>query len=174
MFPGYLWIEAVEWSETHRKWFIAPRYVSFEKYDEKLTEHRGANLLMIASEDFRNIELVWIEFDAVDVSHRDENRRRLLEDTGYKMMSDLNTAQLRGMSVKQENIKKHLQWSDLGFSSLAFVPNTNDSWLVGIRTNENNKQHMYSELTVFDVQGRVYLQSERAPLPHKYEGLVVL
>jgi len=112
LFPGYLWIEAIEWSDIHRKWFIAPRYVSFEKYDEKLTEHRGANLLMIATEDFSDIELVWIDFDAA-VENRNENRRTLLDDTDYRMMSDLSPGQLRGMRVKQQNIKRYLQHSDM-------------------------------------------------------------
>merc|ERR1712228_649149 len=174
LFPGYLWIEAIEWSAFHKKWFIAPRYVSFEKYDSILTENRGCNLLIIASEDFSDIDLVWIGFKQ---SYKVKNvmdrmdYRNLLQ---YKSMNDLSAEQLRSMSVKQENMKSQLQHSNKGFSSIRFLPNTNDSMIVGVRTQERNKEVVNSFLSVFDIDGNVYLQSKKIPGRRKYEGLVVL
>eukprot|EP01084_Bolivina_argentea_P188680 324733_1 len=176
LFPGYLWIEAIEWSQIHRKWFIAPRYVSFDKYDSKLTENKGCNLLIVASEDFEWIELVWIKFKGI--KKRKEKERKLLNDmmdnSGYKSVNDLSGGELRSMSLKQENMKIYLQHSSKGFSSIRFLPNTNDTVIIGIRTQENDKEVINSYLSIFDIDGNVYLESKRIPLKKKYEGLVVL
>jgi len=176
LFPGYLWIEAIEWSTIHRKWFIVPRYVSFNKYDSVLTEERGCNLLIIASEDFTEIQLVWIRFKnkQKNILNRMDANRNLLMDNGYRSVNDLSAEELISMSVKQENMKTYLQHSNKGFSSIRFLPNTNDTMLVGIRTQESNKEVVNSSLSVFDIEGNVYLQSKKIPGRKKYEGIVVL
>ena len=180
LFPGYLWIEAIEWSNIHRKWFIVPRYVSFEKYDSILTESRGCNLLIIASEDFSDIELVWIRFEKGhkkvknDVVDRIDRNLLMVQRNGYKSLSDLSAEELRSMSVKQENMKTDMQYSNKGFSSIRFLPNTNDTIIVGVRTQERDTEVVNSFLSVFDIDGNVYLQSKKIPGRKKYEGLVVL
>lgn len=55
--PGYVVHEAIEWSSEHRQWFILPRRVSTEAYNDMLDEQRGSNKLVIASEDFSSIEV---------------------------------------------------------------------------------------------------------------------
>lgn len=56
-YPGYVVHEAIEWSSAHRQWFILPRRVSTEAYNDMLDEKRGSNKLVIASEDFSSIEV---------------------------------------------------------------------------------------------------------------------
>lgn len=48
--------EAIMFDEIHRKWVVLPRRVSSEKYDEKLDERRGSNLVMVLDEDFTRVE----------------------------------------------------------------------------------------------------------------------
>lgn len=54
--PGYMIHEAIRFDEVGRKWVVLPRRVSSEKYDEKLDEKRGSNLVMILDEDFTKVE----------------------------------------------------------------------------------------------------------------------
>jgi soluble calcium-activated nucleotidase 1 len=53
--PGYLLHEAVLWSPHHRKWFVFPRRVSKEKYDDVSDERRGSNMIIMASHDFKEV-----------------------------------------------------------------------------------------------------------------------
>jgi soluble calcium-activated nucleotidase 1 len=57
MFPGYMIQEAVNWSDVHKKWFFLPRRVSAEEYDDVKDEKMGSNTIIIANEDFSEIEL---------------------------------------------------------------------------------------------------------------------
>ena len=93
---------------------------------------------------------------------------------GYKSMQDLNSAQLRSMSVKQENMKINMLSSDKGFSSMRFLPNTNDTMIVALRTSESEQEVVNSYLSVIDIDGNVYLESKKIPLRKKYEGIVIL
>jgi soluble calcium-activated nucleotidase 1 len=54
-YPGYMIHEAVEWSQHHKKWFILPRRVSTEAYDEIKDESMGSNTVLIVSEDFSDV-----------------------------------------------------------------------------------------------------------------------
>lgn len=56
-YPGYVVHEAIEWSAVHRQWFILPRRVSTQAYNDMEDERRGSNKLVIASEDFSSIEV---------------------------------------------------------------------------------------------------------------------
>ncbi|RHY03321.1 hypothetical protein DYB25_011156 [Aphanomyces astaci] len=56
-YPGYVIHEAIEWSAVHRQWFVLPRRVSTEVYDDVADEKRGSNLLIVASEDFTHVEV---------------------------------------------------------------------------------------------------------------------
>jgi len=59
-YPGYLVHEAVGWSEQMKKWVFLPRRVSTEAYEEKLDELKGANIALVADEDFGNIKKVTV------------------------------------------------------------------------------------------------------------------
>lgn len=56
--PGYMIHEAVRWSSTLLRWVILPRRVSHEPYDELMDERRGANIILLASEDFSAIRVI--------------------------------------------------------------------------------------------------------------------
>jgi hypothetical protein len=54
-YPGYLLHETIVWSPHNRKWFVLPRRMSKEVYEEKLDEKKGANTIIMASHDFTDI-----------------------------------------------------------------------------------------------------------------------
>ena len=56
-YPGYLIHEAIMWSDFMRKWVVLPRRVSNQPYDEVEDERRGSNLVLLASENFKKIEI---------------------------------------------------------------------------------------------------------------------
>lgn len=55
--PGYVIHEAATWSDAKRKWVFLPRRVSALPYDEELDEKMGSNKVVIASENFDQIEV---------------------------------------------------------------------------------------------------------------------
>ncbi|KAL6064806.1 Soluble calcium-activated nucleotidase 1 [Balamuthia mandrillaris] len=58
-YPGYLSHEAVEWHPGLRKWLFLPRKASENiSYDEATDERMATNLLLMASEDFSQVESV--------------------------------------------------------------------------------------------------------------------
>ncbi|XP_063687504.1 soluble calcium-activated nucleotidase 1-like isoform X2 [Bolinopsis microptera] len=59
-YPGYIYYEAVCWSAIHEKWFFLPRRVSPDKYDDKKDEQLGSNILLVADELFKDIEIRYI------------------------------------------------------------------------------------------------------------------
>ncbi|TMW69402.1 hypothetical protein Poli38472_001558 [Pythium oligandrum] len=125
-YPGYVVHEAIEWSSVHRKWFILPRRVSKEAYNDELDERRGSNKLVIASEDFSSIEVLEVG----------------------------KITPLRG------------------FSSFKFVPRSDDSVIVAIKSVEiEAEQSQTSFLTVFDIRGNVLLEETELPGGHKFEGV---
>lgn len=52
---GYLWHEAVHWDDRGRRWVLLPRKRSQDMYEEVADETRGTNIVLVASEDFRDI-----------------------------------------------------------------------------------------------------------------------
>ena len=59
--PGYLWHEAVAWDEQVRRWLFLPRKANFAAnnavYNEQADETLGTNLLLIANEDFSDVQV---------------------------------------------------------------------------------------------------------------------
>lgn len=53
--PAYLLHEAVTWSPYHRQWFVLPRRISKDAYDETLDERKGANTIIQAAPDFSTL-----------------------------------------------------------------------------------------------------------------------
>merc|ERR1711871_1849772 len=57
-FPGYLWHEAVHFDPRSRKWIFLPRKSSQSiPYTPKGDEVQGSNLLLVANEDFSDIDV---------------------------------------------------------------------------------------------------------------------
>jgi soluble calcium-activated nucleotidase 1 len=53
--PSYLLHEAVTWSPHRHQWFILPRRVSHEAYEEVADERKGSNVIIQASPDFSTV-----------------------------------------------------------------------------------------------------------------------
>ena len=53
--PGYMIHETVVWSPHFRKWFVFPRRLSREAYDDVLDEKKGGNTIIMASHDFAEV-----------------------------------------------------------------------------------------------------------------------
>ncbi|GMF32880.1 unnamed protein product [Phytophthora fragariaefolia] len=124
--PGYVVHEAIEWSPVRRQWFILPRRISTEAYNDMEDEKRGSNKVVIASEDFSSIQV---------------------REVG-------NITPLRG------------------FSSFKFVPRSDDSVIVAIKSVEvEDEQRQTSYITVFDVDGNVLMDETEIPGAKKYEGV---
>jgi len=134
IYPGYMIHEAIHFDEINRLWYVLPRRVSRNAYDEKEDERMGSNLVLIYSEDFSVLE------------HKFE---------------------------VGEKVATH------GWSSFKFVPFTNNKVIIGLRSMEiENKETGEGEqatfITVFNVNGEVYLPEQEIPGPVKFEGLEFL
>ena len=58
--PGYLIIEAVNWSDALRKWVFLPRRISKEAYNDVVDEKKGGNKIVLVDENFKKAEVVEI------------------------------------------------------------------------------------------------------------------
>jgi len=56
-FPGYVIHESGGWSEVHQKWMFLPRRASTEQYNERTDEVKGTNIILLADENFENIQV---------------------------------------------------------------------------------------------------------------------
>ncbi len=56
-FPGYMIHEAGAWSNVHKRWFFLPRRASKNKYNDVDDERMGTNMVLTASEDFKDVHL---------------------------------------------------------------------------------------------------------------------
>ncbi|KAF0692186.1 Aste57867_16710 [Aphanomyces stellatus] len=129
-YPGYVIHEAIEWSPVHRKWFILPRRVSKDEYDDMLDEKRGSNLMVIADEDFETL-----------------------------------TVRQVGSIIAPER----------GFSSFKFVPGTQDSVIVALKSMESEElQAQAAYVTVFTVDGTILMPETPLPGAYKYEGVAFM
>lgn len=121
--PGYLIHESGAWSEINQKWFFLPRRCSPQKYNETLDEMRGCNYLLIASDDFSDVQKIKI--------------------------GELKPTR--------------------GFSSFKFVPDSHDSIIIALKTEElNGSTSTY--VTVFDTKGNILHDDEKIHTDYKYEG----
>jgi len=57
---GYLIHEAISWSEVMKKWVVLPRRVSQEAYNEVADEKKGSNMVILANEDFSDLEVLHV------------------------------------------------------------------------------------------------------------------
>lgn len=60
-YPGYLIIEAINWSPALRKWIFLPRRISTEAYDDVKDEKRGGQKLILVDEKFTDAKIVDIQ-----------------------------------------------------------------------------------------------------------------
>lgn len=70
---------------------------------------------------------------------------------------------LRVVTIGEINLER-------GYSSFRFIPGTNDNIIIAIKTEEvDNRTATY--VTIFDITGKIYLNDQKIPNDHKYEGL---
>lgn len=58
--PGYMIHESSMWSDVHKRWFFLPRRASRERYDDKTDEKKATNMMIIANEQFDDIEVRYV------------------------------------------------------------------------------------------------------------------
>ncbi|XP_076163305.1 apyrase-like [Ptiloglossa arizonensis] len=122
-YPGYMIHESGTWSDIHKRWFFLPRRCSYERYNGTKDELMSCNVLLIADENFVDIEVVKIG----------------------------NLTPMRG------------------FSSFKFIPGSQDSVIVALKTEEYRGQTA-TYIMAFTIQG-VILMSEIKVVDKKFEGL---
>jgi soluble calcium-activated nucleotidase 1 len=84
-FPGYLWQEAVHWDPRMRKWLFLPRKATNGiMYDPVSDERKGTDLIILANEDFTDIDVK--RFKATASTSRDA-RHALYESPEYGFTS---------------------------------------------------------------------------------------
>ncbi len=49
--------ESAAWSDILQKWMFLPRRASKEQYNERTDERKGTNIILLADENFENIEV---------------------------------------------------------------------------------------------------------------------
>jgi len=132
---GYATHEAVEWSEHKQKWFFLPRKVANVPFDEKLDERCCTNVLVSASADFT-------EMNVVHVGDLEKTR---------------------------------------GFSSMKFVPGTNDNVAIALKSTEmqaseetNMKDVAKTYVTMFDVETGTVILPDQFIADYKFEGIVFM
>ncbi len=77
--PAYLLHEAAAWSPHHRRWYILPRRVSREPYDDVSDEKRGSNLIIMASHDFKEVTSTTVGVRAAAVASQRKFRKRAVQ-----------------------------------------------------------------------------------------------
>ncbi|CAD5219455.1 unnamed protein product [Bursaphelenchus xylophilus] len=96
-FPGYIAHEGCQWSKLHKKWFFLPRRLSHEVFNPFQDGFRSTNVLMIAEEDFSQIEV--IEIGAV-VPERGYSAFQFVPDTNDTIIFALKTVEAQGMPLE--------------------------------------------------------------------------
>jgi soluble calcium-activated nucleotidase 1 len=62
--PGYIIIEALNWSPALQKWVVLPRRISSDKYNDVVDEQKGGRQLVLVNEDWTATQVVDIQFPA--------------------------------------------------------------------------------------------------------------
>ncbi|KAK6036349.1 Apyrase [Cooperia oncophora] len=96
-YPGYMIHEAVQWSDTHQKWFFLPRRASHKKYTEAEDETRGTNLLIIGDPSLSSFQVVHVG----ELTHpaRGFSALQFIPDTGDNLIIALKSEEKDGKPV---------------------------------------------------------------------------
>lgn len=120
---GYVTNEAGTWSDILQRWIFLPRKISETSFNEEADESKGANKLVIADEDFNDIEV---------------------RDIG-----NFNPTH--------------------GFSSVKFLPGTDDQLIVALKSIEHDGETA-SYILVSDLNNHLLLDETKFS-DDKYEGV---
>ncbi|VDM75727.1 unnamed protein product [Strongylus vulgaris] len=162
-FPGYIIHEAVQWSDLHKvnnegslctismkfcKWFFLPRHLSKYAYNDETAQKMGTLHFLVAL----------LVLKAMHAMHLRTNVLLIASDD----MKEINA-----VSIGQEVATR-------GFSAFQFVPGTDDSIIVALKTEEVDGKPLSSYIMVFSITGNVILDETRIPENYKYEGIEFL
>mmetsp|Transcript_4707 Transcript_4707/g.6112 ORF Transcript_4707/g.6112 Transcript_4707/m.6112 type:complete len:428 (+) Transcript_4707:622-1905(+) len=64
--PGYIIVEAVNWSDHLNKWVFMPRRISSDKYNENFDEKKGGTKIVLVDPDFSNTQVLTVTGMTVD------------------------------------------------------------------------------------------------------------
>ncbi|KHJ78710.1 Apyrase [Oesophagostomum dentatum] len=92
--PGYLTHEAVQWSDILHKWLFLPRKASKTLYEEEEDEKKGTRLLILASADFKEIQVVEIGRESDLDRSKGYSAFDLIPDTGDSVLVALKSVEV--------------------------------------------------------------------------------
>eukprot|EP00116_Pleurobrachia_bachei_P000746 sb/3461008/ len=190
-YPGYIYYEAVCWSDVHEKWFFLPRRLSKEAYNEKDDERMGANVLLMADELFEKIEVVHVvsqtpthgfsSFKFLPYSNDNIIVALLSEEVdGHEAYNEKDDERM-GANVllmadelfeKIEVVHVVSQTPTHGFSSFKFLPYSNDNIIVALLSEEVDG-HVQTFITAFTIKGEEIMPIKRISA-QKFEGIEFL
>eukprot|EP01083_Nonionella_stella_P117028 348228_1 len=180
VFPGWINIECIIWSEVHKSWFILPRYVSANAPFDASFACFGCRLLVIASEDWKEIKYVEIKLKkskddepvSDDVKESSESDFDGAKRIGVVTSDDVEESELKDTQAKVIKSLFFNKNGAKGFSAAQFVPGTKDQVIIGVRSLETAKG-ISSSLCVFGIDGNVFVDEHGFKGNRKYEGLIV-
>ena len=172
------------WSPYHKQWFVLPRRMSKEPYDEVKDERNGANTIIMASPDFKSIKAITVGVSA---------SQALLRGIGVRGQALLGRAVCFPCALLPPPFTTRMRWPPLlipspqsivppglrGFSSAKFLPGSRDTVLIALKSEENSERdRQTSYFTIFgeDASGGWGVLMDEVELPGevKFEGLEVL
>jgi soluble calcium-activated nucleotidase 1 len=188
-FPSYILHEAITWSPHHRKWFILPRRVSKDAYDEAVDEKKGSNLIITCNADFSDIQTTqvgvsWL-LKAVTI-----NVSRVKCYPKNESCCSFYPVLLCFFLQRITPVR--------GFSTFKFLPGSKDSVIIAIKSEENSaldRQTAYVTLYGIDEEAtakaaaegknddnhnnaalrwKVLMEETEIPGEAKFEGLEVI
>ena len=86
--------EAISWSPHRKQWVVLPRRVSKKPYDENEDERRGSNTVILASEDFSEIEVRHITTLTIIVALKSEENEEEKTQNSYITVFNLDGTML--------------------------------------------------------------------------------
>ena len=166
--PSYLLHEAVTWSPHRRQWFVLPRRISKEPYDEVVDETKGSNVIIQASQDWSRITSTTVGVRATAPAAATATRRRRpaaapTAPAPLALSSSQTITPLRG------------------FSSFKFLPGSRDTVIVALKSSEESSTNTQATfITIFGERERspgvwdVLLEETELPGHAKFEGIEII
>lgn len=154
IFLGYMIHECAAWSTIHKKWYFLPRRMSKERYHEDTDPYQGTNLILTTDSNFSNVEV-----------NNSRKLRKLLLFLTFALYCLVIISYLMFLQVTKvgEVIPTH------GFSSLKFIPDTEDEIIVALKSEEV-PQGSATYLMMFNIKGEIILPETKIA-DIKYEGI---
>ena len=196
-YPGYLWLEAVAWSEVLGEWVYLPRTASTEPYDAALDLQRGADFFIRSRGGRRHeteLEALHI-FEKKAAGGKPDTAGALLRPfvhfarsvhaalmDAWRTLNERRSPVVLVPLVHKNEDKAASQGGDgsltppppprnaLGFASFKFVQGTGDTLMAALMTEERGPGDARTYVTVVALDGQVVLEPTYFASA-KFEGL---